>query len=106
MNVDLMRLPFINGLIIGLGLIVAIGAQNVFIIKQGLKKRHAFLAAGIAGTCDAVLILIGIKAFDFLRKYVPVFQIISLYLCVIFLCFYGIMSLWNGVKKKGLPGRI
>ncbi len=44
---------------IGLGLIMAIGAQNIFIIRTGLQQRNVFLAASIAGLCDTLLIAIG-----------------------------------------------
>ena len=50
---------YFQGLVISSGLIVAIGAQNIFVLTQAVRREHAALAAGIAMTCDVVLIAVG-----------------------------------------------
>ena len=43
---------FTNGLALGLGLIIAIGAQNVFVLRTGLTRRHVFAVAALSTACD------------------------------------------------------
>ena len=49
-----------QGLILGLGMIIPIGAQNSYILSQGIKRNHHFLAATICMLCDVLLIGLGI----------------------------------------------
>lgn len=53
--------PLLNGLGIGLGLIIAIGMQNAFVLKQGLLKNHTFLIASLCSVIDAIIITAGIN---------------------------------------------
>lgn len=55
-----MILAFLTGLVTGLGLIVAIGAQNAYVIREGLRRRHVFVVATVCFLCDAVLIAAGV----------------------------------------------
>lgn len=48
------------GFVTGLGLIVAIGAQNVFVLRQGIARRNVLAVALTAALCDAVLITVGV----------------------------------------------
>ena len=48
-------IAFIPGFLAGLSLIIAIGAQNAFVIKQGLTKQHVFLTVSICAVSDALL---------------------------------------------------
>lgn len=52
--------PFLSGFFLGLSLIVAIGAQNAFILRQGLLRRHLFVLCLICALSDAVLIAAGV----------------------------------------------
>lgn len=56
-------LPFWSGLKLGLGLIVAIGAQNAFVLRQGLRREHVFAVALFCALSDAVLIALGVSGF-------------------------------------------
>ena len=51
---------FVQGLALSLGLIVAIGAQNAFVLRQGLMRRHVLLVTSICAVSDALLILAGV----------------------------------------------
>lgn len=53
--------PLFNGLGIGLGLIIAIGMQNAFVLKQGLLKNHTFFIASLCSLIDAIIITAGIN---------------------------------------------
>ena len=57
------------GFITGLSLILAIGAQNIFVIEQGLKKQYIFLVCLVCSISDLVLIFTGIFIFQFFSKY-------------------------------------
>ena len=53
--------PFLNGLGVGLGLIMVIGMQNAFVLKQGILKNHTFIIAFLCSFIDTVLITAGIN---------------------------------------------
>ena len=57
---------FIYGFSLGFSLILAIGAQNAFVLKQGLKGEYVFLVSLICALSDALLILIGVSGFHLL----------------------------------------
>jgi len=56
------------GFFTGLSLILAIGAQNIFVIEQGLKKHYVFLVCLICSLSDLVLIFLGIFLFEYFRN--------------------------------------
>tara|TARA_B100000524_G_scaffold292070_1_gene166883 strand:+ start:340 stop:948 length:609 start_codon:yes stop_codon:yes gene_type:complete len=56
------------GFITGLSLILAIGAQNIFVIEQGLKKQHIFLVCFICSISDLILIFTGIFLFHYFNQ--------------------------------------
>ena len=57
------------GFFTGLSLILAIGAQNIFVIEQGLKKQHIFLVCIVCSTSDLILIFLGIFLFHYFTQY-------------------------------------
>ena len=57
------------GFFTGLSLILAIGAQNIFVIEQGLKKQHVFLVCLICSSSDLILIFAGIFLFHYFSQY-------------------------------------
>jgi len=63
--VDFLLLGFFTGL----SLILAIGAQNIFVIEQGLKKQHIFLICLICSFSDLILIFLGIFLFHYFIQY-------------------------------------
>ena len=62
---DLLLLGFFTGL----SLILAIGAQNIFVIEQGLKKQHLFLVCLICSLSDLILIFVVIFLFHYFVQY-------------------------------------
>ena len=57
------------GFFTGLSLILAIGAQNIFVIEQGLKKQHVFLVCFVCSISDLILIFLGIFLFHYFVQY-------------------------------------
>ena len=59
----------ILGFLTSLSLILAIGAQNIFVIEQGLKRQHLFLVCFICSISDLILIFVGIFLFHHLLSH-------------------------------------
>ena len=57
------------GFFTGLSLILALGAQNIFVIEQGLKKQYVFLVCLICSLSDLILIFLGIFLFHYFNQY-------------------------------------
>ncbi len=82
----------ILGFITGMSLILAIGAQNIFVIEQGLKKNFIFIVCTICSLSDFLLIFIGIFIFNYFQVFfTPFIEFILNFLLLIFL-FYFIWS--------------
>jgi len=74
------------GFLTSLSLILAIGAQNIFVIEQGLKKQHIFLVCFICSISDLILIFLGIFLFHYFIQYFnPTIELIFNILLIIFL---------------------
>jgi L-lysine exporter family protein LysE/ArgO len=74
------------GFFTGLSLILAIGAQNIFVIEQGLRKQHVFLVCLICSISDFILIFLGIFLFHYFTQYFsPVIELMLNILLIIFL---------------------
>ncbi len=83
---------FVYGFSLGFSLILAIGAQNAFVLKQGLKTEHVFLVCFICAISDAILILLGVGGFHFLVTQFPGFVALARYGGALFLLVYGFFS--------------
>ncbi len=81
---------FIQGLIIGGTLIIAIGPQNLFVIQQGLKKSYVFTVTLFCGLSDSLLIVIGIYLSNYIVQINPSIIGIIKVLGGIWLIFYGL----------------
>ena len=80
------------GFITGLSLILAIGAQNIFVIEQGLKKQYVFLVCLICSCSDLILIFSGILLFHYFHQYFNIFVELTLNICLIIFLIYFIYS--------------
>ena len=85
---------FISGFVLGLSLILAIGTQNAFILKQGLRQQHVFILCLICALSDAVLIIFGVFGFSFAINALPGVESIARYAGAIFLLVYGTRSFY------------
>tara|TARA_Y100000590_G_scaffold6790_1_gene8794 strand:- start:14311 stop:14925 length:615 start_codon:yes stop_codon:yes gene_type:complete len=89
----------ILGFITGLSLILAIGAQNIFVIEQGLKKQYIFLVCLICSISDLILIFLGLFLFEYFKIYFTknielIFNILLLIFLIYFI-YSKIRSLYN-----------
>jgi L-lysine exporter family protein LysE/ArgO len=82
----------VEGFLLGLGLIVAIGAQNAFVLRQGLMRRHVFVVASICAASDALLIAAGIAGLGRLVQSAPSLLTFVTLAGAAFLFAYGVVA--------------
>ena len=85
------------GFTLGLSLILAIGAQNAFVLKQGLRQEYVFTAAGICALSDAILIFAGVAGFGLLIQSYPQIEILARYAGALFLFAYALKSFYSAL---------
>jgi len=82
------------GFLTGLSLILAIGAQNIFVIEQGLKKQYVFLVCLICSISDFLLIFFGIFLFEYFRNFfTDTVELIFNILLLVFLIYFIITKI-------------
>jgi len=91
---------YLAGLTMGLGLIVAIGAQNVFVLRQGLRHEHVFAVCLACALSDAILIIVGITSFAKIAVMLPWIDPAMRYGGAAFLAWYGAMSLRSALRSR------
>ncbi|WP_417600315.1 LysE/ArgO family amino acid transporter [Pararhodobacter oceanensis] len=77
------------GFLSGLSLIAAIGAQNAFVLRQGIKREHIALVVAICALSDAVLIILGVAGFSVVAERAPWVMPLMIWGGVAFLLAYG-----------------
>ena len=90
---------FLPGFALSISLILAIGAQNAFVLKHGLRRQHVLPIVLTCAVSDAILILAGVAGFGALASAVPWFETLMRYGGALFLFIYGLqnaMSAWTG----------
>ena len=87
------------GFFTGISLILAIGAQNIFVIEQGLKKKYVFIVCLICSLSDFILIFLGIFLFEYLKIYftknVELIFNILLFIFLIYFIYNKVISLYK-----------
>lgn len=83
------------GFSLGFSLILAIGAQNAFVLKQGLRQEHVFLTSLICAISDALLITAGVLGFGAIVKAYPEIELIARFGGAAFLILYGLKSFYS-----------
>lgn len=87
------------GLMLGFGLIISMGPQNIFLIRQGLKKEYAYVSALVCSLCDMILILLSTLSIGKLIFIYPTAKKIMILIGVLFLVVYGAKSIYSGIKQ-------
>lgn len=88
------------GLLTGLSLIAAIGAQNAFVIRQGLTRRFVFEVALVSSVLDATLILLGVAGLGVLISSVPILFEVIRWFGVAYLVWFGIGSIRRAINPE------
>ncbi|MET3925998.1 LysE/ArgO family amino acid transporter [Devosia sp. 2618] len=89
---------FFTGLGMGLSLIVAIGAQNAFVLRQGLKGEHVFAVSLACALSDAILIVVGVTSFARVATWLPWIDPVMRYGGAAFLIWYGARSMLAAMR--------
>ena len=99
---DILPQALIEGFLLGISLIAAIGAQNLFVIRQGIKGEHVMTTATVSSLCDLVMIGIGSLGVGSLIDTVPGLRKFAVIGGIGFLLFYALKSCLNILQGKSL----
>ncbi|MBX4897527.1 LysE/ArgO family amino acid transporter [Rhizobium bangladeshense] len=91
---------YATGLMMGLSLIVAIGAQNAFILRQGLRNEHVFAVCLACALSDAALIVLGVTSLQRIAGLLPWLDPVMRYGGATFLAWYGAKSLYSALRSS------
>jgi len=92
---------FLTGFVLGLSLILAFGAQNSFVLRQGLMGRHVFITALFCSLSDTLLISIGVAGISiFLNNYIDMMSAWLFGFSAIWLAGYGLFRLKDAINGK------
>ena len=89
------------GLGLGLSLIVAIGAQNLFVLRQGIRREHVFTVAAICALSDLALILVGVSGIGAVLQAVPWLVDVIRWAGAAFLVGYGLLAARRALRPSG-----
>ena len=91
-----------TGFLTGLSLIVAIGAQNAFVLRQGLRREHVFAIVLFAAVSDAVLIIVGIAGLGAVIQGYPIALEVIRYFGAAYLIWFGVSALRRALNPSAL----
>ncbi|WP_324731635.1 LysE/ArgO family amino acid transporter [Pseudomonas paeninsulae] len=96
---------YINGLLVAAGLIIALGAQNAFVLAQSLRREHHLPVALLCVTCDALLVTAGVFGLAALLAQIPLLLGVARWGGAAFLLWYGAQALLRACRPQGLEQR-
>lgn len=92
------------GLTLGFGLIISMGPQNLFVIRQGLKKEYTAISVLACAFCDMLLVLLSAFSIGQLIFIYPAIKWFMIGLGALFLVVYGAKSIYSGYQLYRTPG--
>lgn len=92
--------PALQGLLLCFGLIVAIGAQNAFVLRQGIRREHVGPIVTICAASDAVLIAAGVGGLGALVRSMPTVVTVIAWIGAAFLMTYGVLAARRAWKQQ------
>ena len=95
-------LSILAGLGLGLSLIIAIGAQNVFVLRQGIRRQHVLTVVLICALSDAALIVVGVAGLGALIEAVPWLITVARWAGAAFLLGYGVLAARRAFRGEAL----
>ena len=93
---------YLNGLLVALGLIMAIGTQNAFVLAQSLRREHHLPVAALSVVCDALLVAAGVFGLATVLAQNPLLLAIARWGGAAFLLWYGTLALRRAFSTQGL----
>ena len=91
---------FFYGIGTGFSLILAIGAQNAFVLKQGLKRQYVFWVCSICALSDSILIYLGVTGFSKVIVDFPIIVTLAKYFGAAFLFLYGLQNFYSAIRSN------
>ena len=92
----------IEGFLMGAGLIIAIGAQNAFVLKQSIKQEYRMFVALICSFSDAFLIAIGISGMGYIFNNHPIITQILSFTGALYLAYFSFKSFCSAYKGESM----
>lgn len=92
-----MMITFKLGMLLGLSIIISIGAQNLFIIQQAIRNEYTYICALTCFVCDVILIIMGATGVSALFIEFPILKTFILLTGIVFLIWYGIKAIKRGI---------
>ncbi|NMZ77143.1 amino acid transporter [Pseudomonas nitroreducens] len=93
---------YLNGILVAAGLIIAIGAQNAFVLAQSLRREHHLSVAALCVACDAILVSAGVFGLAKILAENPTLLAIARWGGVTFLVWYGLKALRRAVAPEAM----
>ena len=93
---------YLNGLLVAAGLIIAIGAQNAFVLAQSLRREHHLSVAALCVLCDAILVSAGVFGLAKILAENPMLLAIARWGGVAFLTWYGVKALRRAIAPEAM----
>lgn len=95
-----MTFSFVKGFLLSLSLIVAIGAQNAFVLRQGIRQSHVLAVVLTCALSDTILMSAGILGFGALVQAAPWMKSVLTFGGALFLVIYGAIAFWSAFSGK------
>lgn len=93
-------MAFKLGMLLGLSIIISIGAQNLFVIQQAMRNEYTYISALTCFICDFILILAGVAGVSAILLAFPILKSGLLILGIAFFIWYGIQAFKRGFTKN------
>jgi L-lysine exporter family protein LysE/ArgO len=93
---------FLKGLMLSASLIMAIGPQNAFVLRQGIQRSQVFLTALICASCDLIMMGAGVFGMSAVLAAYPTFTRYAAWAGAIFVTWYGLRALLSALKHSGM----
>ncbi|MBU3063802.1 LysE/ArgO family amino acid transporter [Nocardia sp. NEAU-G5] len=104
MDVASAALAALSGLGFGLSLIVVIGAQNAFVLRQGIRGEHVTAVVAVCALSDVVLIAAGVAGLGAVVRAAPAVLLVARYAGAAFLIGYGVLAARRALAPATLAG--
>lgn len=91
---------FFTGFLVSAGLLIAIGAQNTFVIRQGVSRQYVFTVSATCFICDFILMCIGVLGIGKVINDSPILMKLLALAGILFLFWYGVRSILSAIKGE------
>jgi len=95
---------YLNGLLVAIGLIMAIGTQNAFVLAQSLRREHHLPVAALCVVCDALLVAAGVFGLATVLAHNSTLLAVARWGGAAFLLWFGIQALRRACSRQSLVG--